>query len=527
MTFAAEFVGVRWPALGGVLLGAIVVGVLVAWWRRRHHEPAPWTDEAPIANVPTIADSPVLRRRWRRYQALARTELVAAGAVAAVAGLLLMRPLGERADDRADLSRDVELCLDVSGSMKELDESILRQFEGIANGLPGDRVGLTIWNASAITVFPLTDDAGYVDAMLGFAVDQLNRGARSFVLGTEEGGSSLIGDGLASCVLRFDRPDEERARSIIFATDNKLAGDPLLSLTEAAALARQRGIRVYAVAAADTITDDEAAELRAAAESTGGAYVTTDDEQVVDAVIAEIEQLEADHLEQPPEIVRDDRPHVVGHRRAGRDRRLGCGGVGVAAMSAARRTDAGSGVGAEPLVPLALIGAFVVLVVVIALGRWRRGAGRWALARFVIAGLLAAAIMVNPTVAGGRAERESAADVLFVVDTTASMAAEDYDGDRPRARRRAGRHRRSRRGIPGSPLLAPALRLAGSDRCAVDHRRGGDRDRSAGAAAGAGGVQHRHGTGPRSRPDRPPTPPAGLVRRRGRGRRAGSARRGR
>ena len=55
------------------------------------------------------------------------------------------------------------LCLDVSGSMKELDENILRHFVRIAEGLPGDRIGLTIWNGAAISVFPLTEDAEYVD----------------------------------------------------------------------------------------------------------------------------------------------------------------------------------------------------------------------------------------------------------------------------------------------------------------------------------------------------------------------------
>jgi hypothetical protein len=192
--------------------------------------------------------------------------------------------------------------------MKELDESILRQFIDIAAGLPGDRIGLTIWNGAAITVFPLTEDIGYVRATLEFAVDQLNRGARAFVMGTEEGGSSLIGDGLASCVMRFDRTDEQRARSIVFATDNALAGDPIVSLQKAAAMARAGDIRVYSIAPANYITPHDAAELEAAVDLTGGAYHTTEDDRVVDDVIARIVAQEATHLEQPPEVVRDDRP---------------------------------------------------------------------------------------------------------------------------------------------------------------------------------------------------------------------------
>ena len=43
---------------------------------------------------------------------------------------------------------------------------------------------------------------------------------RSFVEGTKEGGTSLIGDGLASCAMRFDDGERRRSRSIVFATDN-------------------------------------------------------------------------------------------------------------------------------------------------------------------------------------------------------------------------------------------------------------------------------------------------------------------
>jgi Ca-activated chloride channel homolog len=295
-----------WLGLLTLLACAFVAGAM--WWRWRHPRRAPWGTMLPIANVDQAEASSVFARLRRRYRALIGAELAVLSVVGLAAAFLAMRPLTELTRERTTLSRDVMLCLDVSGSMKELDESILRQFIDIAAGLPGDRIGLTIWNGAAITVFPLTDDSRYVETTLEFAVDQLNRGARSFVLGTEVGGSSLIGDGLASCLLRFDRLDENRARSIVFATDNALAGDPLVSLQSAAAMARARDIRVYSVAPANYITAHDAAALEAAVTLTGGVYLTTDDDKVVDHVIARITEAEATHLEQPPEVVRDDRP---------------------------------------------------------------------------------------------------------------------------------------------------------------------------------------------------------------------------
>jgi Ca-activated chloride channel family protein len=305
MTAALEF---RAPWLGLLAVAAAAAVAAVLWWRWRHPRQVPWHGAAPIANVDHARSSRVFARLRLRYRMLIGAELTVLSVAGIAAAVLAMRPLSEQVRDRSTLNRDVMLCLDVSGSMKELDESILRQFIDIAAGLPGDRIGLTIWNGAAITVFPLTDDTEYVGATLEFAVDQLNRGARSFVTGTEEGGSSLIGDGLASCLLRFDRLDEERARSIVFATDNALAGDPIVSLHNAAAMARARDVRVYAVAPANYVTPSDAAELEAAVMVTGGAYLTTDDDKVVDHVITRIVEAEATHLDQPPEIVHDDRP---------------------------------------------------------------------------------------------------------------------------------------------------------------------------------------------------------------------------
>lgn len=296
----------------GLIIGAAIVLVACGvGWRWRHPRVGRKQDTAPIAHADHARSSSLFAKVLRRYQVLVGTELAVLAVVGFAAAGLVMRPLSNQPRERDTLSRDVMLCLDVSGSMKELDENILRRFTDIAAGLPGDRIGLTIWNGAAITVFPLTDDAEYVTAMLEFAVDQLNRGARSLVFGTEVGGSSLIGDGLASCTMRFDRLDEERARSIVFATDNALAGEPLLSLSEAAEMAHDRDIRVYAVAPAYYITPDDAAELEAVADVTDGAYLTTDDDRVVDHVIERIVAAEATHLDQPPEVVRDDRPATL------------------------------------------------------------------------------------------------------------------------------------------------------------------------------------------------------------------------
>lgn len=300
----------RTPLAGLAVVAAVAVCVVLLVRRARGGRTRTGDGAALIANVEHAAASPVFRRRWRRYRKLAGVELLAAGVTIVAGAGLLMRPVTAESSTRTTLSRDVMLCLDVSGSMKELDEAILRRFVELGDMLPGDRIGLTIWNGAAVTIFPLTDDAVYTRATLEHAVEQLHRGARSFTRGTELGGASLIGDGLASCLLRFDRPAEQRARSVIFATDNRLAGTPIMSLPEAAALARTNGVRVYGVAEADYILPEDAERLEAAAVATGGAYFTTADEALVADVVDRITAVEATRLEHEPEVVHDERPRA-------------------------------------------------------------------------------------------------------------------------------------------------------------------------------------------------------------------------
>jgi hypothetical protein len=290
-------------AAAAVVVAIVVVSTSV---RRRRRRPA--GDDVTIANVHHASASPVFRRLRRRYHLLLGGEVAALSIVGLAAVGLTMRPVTDRELERDVRNRDVMLCLDVSTSMNELDAIVLREFAELAAGLRGERIGLSIFNGSAITVFPLTDDAEFIEATLEEAARSLGQRKRSFVEGTEEGGTSLIGDGLASCAMRFDAGERGRSRSIVFATDNALAGDPILQLPAAATLVRDAEIRMYAIAAADRITAENAAELRAAALSTGGAFFETDERSTTADVVDEIGRMEASRLDVPPEVVADDRP---------------------------------------------------------------------------------------------------------------------------------------------------------------------------------------------------------------------------
>jgi hypothetical protein len=108
-------------------------------------------------------------------------------------------------------------------------------------------------------------------------------------------------------VLRFDRLDEKRSRSIVFVTDNMRAGSPIMTLEQAGDFAGERDIRIYAIAAEHT-PEFAGITLAEVATGTGGAAFQMTDTHTVDAVISEIEKLEATRLELPTDVIADDRP---------------------------------------------------------------------------------------------------------------------------------------------------------------------------------------------------------------------------
>ena len=186
------------------------------------------------------------------FQALAKRLLVLGaveilGVLLALGGaaLVVARVIDTTPNAEERSNRDVLLCLDVSGSMIDVDKAMIDVYLQLAEKLEGERIGLVLFDASAVTVFPLTDDARYVQEQLAHAREEVS-GQR--IVGTDlADGSSLIGDGLASCVQRFDQHDVRRSRTVVFATDNQLSGDPLYSLEQATDMAVQREVMIFGV----------------------------------------------------------------------------------------------------------------------------------------------------------------------------------------------------------------------------------------------------------------------------------------
>lgn len=300
-----------WLSLLVVLL-ALVVAAL-GWWFAGRDTAA--REAVLVAHTRRLTRLPAYRA------AVGRQQLRLAG-LAVVIGITLLplavaagRPGTEETIDPEKRNRDIMLCLDVSGSMYATDRAVLNNFAEIVKNFQGERIGLVLFNNQAVTAFPLTDDyelvseqlSGYADGFSLFGGGEYDPITGTF--NTRILASSLVGDGLASCVNNFDQADEERPRAIILGSDNEVHGSGVYTLGEAADLAKERQVRVYALNPASQGPNH--AQLAEATERTGGRTWALDAPGATEEVVESIDELEAARLpDVAPVHVRTDLPTV-------------------------------------------------------------------------------------------------------------------------------------------------------------------------------------------------------------------------
>lgn len=268
-------------------------------------------------------------KRASAYEAVRRkyVRLVWVAAVCIVACLILAiglsaRPATLTIEQPDQRNRDIMLCLDISGSMTRTDISIVETFIDLTDGLKGERIGLSVFDSSSNLIFPLTNDYTFVKERLTTALAELKGEnvpyfERMTVGATNGSGSSLIGDGLASCVLNFDSDTIKRSRSVVLATDNYADGQQIITLPQASKLAQEKNVRVYGINPSDSSTssfvNESAQEFKNQMLATGGSYYKLDvdsDERLslVKGITSSITAQEATRFKGAQQIVRSDVP---------------------------------------------------------------------------------------------------------------------------------------------------------------------------------------------------------------------------
>ncbi len=273
-----------------------VVAALCAWWwltslRRRQVVPG----GLRLAHVDRVRALPRFQQLARRLVFWLRIELVLVAVTFAGALLMIARPVTVGDDSPEMKRRDVMLCLDVSGSMTNADQVVLRSYLRLVERLKGERIGLVVWNSSGSVAFPLTDDYVFVREQLTSMLAAMGDGAaaasaregRAVLQAANIGdGSSLIGDGAMSCLLRFDQSDRVRPRTVVLATDNQLAGSSIFTLPEAGEKAVADRVLIMGISPGLREGPDKE-EFRTVVESTGGRLIDITDDPTMEARIAE------------------------------------------------------------------------------------------------------------------------------------------------------------------------------------------------------------------------------------------------
>lgn len=284
-----------------------------------------------------------LFHRWRIFGRIAASALTIA-LILSIA--LVARPSRISAGREQASSRDIVLCLDVSGSTLPYDRQIIDTYLKLASTFQGERIGMSIFNSTSRTVFPLTDDYTLVTGQLKSAAsilkgvqtqddidhmsDQDYQKVSDWLDGTQNktNATSLIGDGLVSCAAMLpgfayggassaastgdtaSGTARRRSASIVLATDNVASGQETYTLKQALDLASKASISVDAIyaGAKESLSDETTTALKTGIESHGGTFMSQADGSSVESLVRQIEQRHAARNERDAQSAVDDAP---------------------------------------------------------------------------------------------------------------------------------------------------------------------------------------------------------------------------
>lgn len=307
-------------------IGAIVFVVLFLF---RRGKKSAYKEGKKVANIDYVEETKLYKKLSRQYKIYSSMALISLLLAIGCGFLLLSRPARVEQVNTELRNRDIFLCMDISSSVDELNVEMCAELKEVVRKLDGERFGITIFNAKSVLLVPLTNDYEYVLETL----DKLEESFKESIKMSEddfdffsddidydlynykyegtlsEEGSSLIGDGLASCLYNFPDLTEnsERSRLIIFTTDNELNGTPYVTLEEAARLCKKNEVKVFAIAPDNVVEEDI---FKSSIESTGGHYYKSTSKKVFDNLIKDIEETKTSAMNKVETLIYDQ-PQIV------------------------------------------------------------------------------------------------------------------------------------------------------------------------------------------------------------------------
>jgi len=320
----------KYPLFLEIGIPVIVLGIVAMLYFGRRKK---FIDGRRVANTSFLRKTPqyLLKRKMRLIFIVMMVISLIGSAVMTL--ILAARPYQVETTSNGVKKRDIFLCLDVSYSICYLNYELVDRLEEVVAGLHGDRFGITIFNTSSVLYVPMTDDYEFVVKRLeelkeyfrlqelyqsdDFSIDQyynsdeylkmaetLDYYDAGTLVNNYSRGSSLIGEGLASCVYDFPRlASEDRTRVVIMATDNAqmALGKPLIELDGAADLCVKNHITMFGIFpdqetySKGTVSGYEKnlSDFRQAVEKTGGVFYEQSKSLTVEDIVTDIQKQEA------------------------------------------------------------------------------------------------------------------------------------------------------------------------------------------------------------------------------------------
>lgn len=297
------------------IVGVFLTGIL----QKKKHQKG----TVLVSNTTRFVTNPIYRKAITNYKFGVLSIILLLVISIGLAGVIAAKPVNISKTSVTQYNRDIVLCLDVSGSMIEVDNQIVEKFEELVKGFKGERVGLVVWNSSPHMVFPLTDNYDYIEENLqkvGNYFDAVSGGLNLGIKPEDDlarytmnsNGGSLIGDGLAACGLAFDKEEssEQRSKSIILATDNVINGTPLITFEEATTYVTKENITVYGIRPTTGYeVGDEAVQMKTVIENINkGKYYDLENTESTKEIVDKITEEEATAIKGAPIIVKTPSP---------------------------------------------------------------------------------------------------------------------------------------------------------------------------------------------------------------------------
>lgn len=271
-------------------------------------------------------------------------------------GVLMGRPSYREEVTTGIQRRDIFLCLDVSYSLYALNYDFVNNLESVVKGLDGDRIGISVYNTATVLYMPMTDDKEFAVSKIEelkdyFTVqkeymekygdledlsslsdqeledynelyDKLNAFDAGMIVNSNQRGSSLIGEGLASCLYNFPSlNDSKRTRLIFMVTDNaeNALERPDIELDEAASLCSKNDVKVFGIFPPEKFFETDngwydygelKSEMKSAVEKTGGAFYVATDDLDTKAIVKKIQENKAMQVNEITMVKTTDVPQI-------------------------------------------------------------------------------------------------------------------------------------------------------------------------------------------------------------------------